>query len=70
MIAQSVARILGAITVGVAFRLIAMVIGWIDRVTGSPIMRERINSGSDRYFRHEVEHWGELEPDDSIDDRP
>jgi len=40
-----------------------MILGWFDRRLADPVMRERINDGSDRFFAHEEKHWGELEID-------
>jgi hypothetical protein len=43
----------------IAIRLVAMSIGsiwvWAERRARSPIMEERINSGSDRFFQEEAE---------------
>jgi hypothetical protein len=35
-----------------------MVLGWLDMRIGAPIMKERINEGSDKYFEYAGKHWG------------
>lgn len=40
---------------------IRMLITWLDRHTGDPIMKQRINAGSDRYFAEEPKYWGRTE---------
>ena len=45
-----VATVVGIRLVGAA---VEMIIGWTDRRLDAPIMRERINSGSDDYFAKE-----------------
>ena len=53
------------------FRLIHAVwrtiIGAIDRWTDPPIMRQRINDGSDKYFAWRAEHEGDSELDELFD---
>lgn len=43
------------------------VIGAIDRWTDPPIMRRRINAGSDKYFEWRAEHEGDSELGDLFD---
>ena len=43
------------------------VLGKIDRVTDSPIMHQRINAGSDKYFEWRSEHEGDSSLDDILD---
>ncbi len=54
-------RLMGGISVGMAINIFRMILGWIDRWLDPPVMRERINRGTDRFFDHEEKHWGELE---------
>jgi len=48
----------------IAIRLVAMSIGsiwvWAERRARPPIMKERINSGSDRFFQEEAEREKEI----------
>jgi len=48
----------------IVIRLVAMSIGsiwvWAERRARAPIMNERINSGSDRFFREEAEREKEI----------
>jgi hypothetical protein len=34
------------------------VLGWLDRQVGAPVMRERINKGSDKFFEGENRNLG------------
>ena len=43
--------------------LIALVAVWIDRRTESPIMRERVNAGSDEFLRERGSVWKEAVED-------
>jgi hypothetical protein len=63
MLAPGVARVLSVISVRMAFSFVRMIIGWFDRVLEEPVMRERINKGSDQFFAAEENRWGELEID-------
>jgi hypothetical protein len=60
---HAIMRLMSVVTVGVVFSYMRMLIGWLDRRTGAPIMRERINAGSDRFFASEQENWGKTEID-------
>lgn len=35
-----------------------VLIGWLERQVGAPIMRERINKGSDKFFAQEDRNAG------------
>jgi hypothetical protein len=39
-----------AVLIVAGLLLVAAVIWWVRRVTEPPIMRQRVNAGSDRYF--------------------
>jgi hypothetical protein len=60
---QAIVRLASVITVGMVARYAGMLIGWLDRRTGDPVMRERINAGSDQFFAAEEENWGKTEID-------
>jgi hypothetical protein len=47
-----------------------MMFGWADRRLDAPIMRERINSGSDDFFANERLLAEEAEEHDFLDDLP
>ena len=61
MLSPGVARLLSVITVGMVFGYIRMLMTWLDRHTGDPIMRRRINAGSDRFFAAESKFEGKTE---------
>lgn len=63
------ARFLGVVTLPVAFGFVRMFLGWLDRRVAAPIMRERINEGSDKYFEYAEKHWGESEIDSIVNYR-
>jgi hypothetical protein len=54
-------RILSVISVGMVFTYIRMLITWLDRHTGDPIMRQRINAGSEKFFAEEPKYEGRTE---------
>jgi hypothetical protein len=56
-----VLRLLGVVSVGVLLKLIEMVLGWVDRRTGAPVMNTRINDGSDTFFVQDEKLWGDSE---------
>jgi hypothetical protein len=58
---------LGIRLVGAA---VGMMFGWADRRLDAPIMRERINSGSDDFFANERLLAEEAEEHDFLDDLP
>jgi hypothetical protein len=60
-IARLLQTLLSLISVGMVLRVVQMILGWVDRRTGPRIMQERINSGSDAFFSHEMKHPGGLE---------
>lgn len=43
------------------------VLGGIDRWTDPPIMRQRVNGGSDKYFAWQRKHEGDSELDEFLD---
>lgn len=43
------------------------IVGAIDRWTDPPIMRKRINDGSDKYFEWRKKHEGDSELDEFFD---
>jgi len=50
---------------GPVVSLISMFISWLERVLAEPVMRERINRGSDQFFdAEEKKRWREFEVDD------
>jgi len=61
ILSPGIARLMGVISVGMVFTFIRMILGWIDRRAGAPIMRERINDASETFFGEEEKHWGDLE---------
>ena len=61
ILSPGIARLMGVISVGMVFGFFRMILGWIDRRAGAPIMRERINDASETFFGEEEKHWGELE---------
>jgi hypothetical protein len=40
-----------------------VLLGWLDRQVGAPVMREKINKGSDKFFAQEDRNWGASELD-------
>jgi hypothetical protein len=66
MIAPVVSRLMGVITVGMALSVIRMILGWLDRRLAAPVMHERINTASDKFFVEEEKHWGESEIDSLV----
>lgn len=63
ILSPGVARLLSVISVGMVFGFFRMILGWIDHRAAAPVMNERINDGSETFFKKEEEHWGELEID-------
>ncbi|MGZ3330491.1 MAG: hypothetical protein ACXU9O_00620 [Gemmatimonadaceae bacterium] len=61
ILSPGIARLMGVISVGMVFTFFKMILGWIDRRAGAPIMRERINDASETFFVEQEKHWGELE---------
>ena len=49
---------LGLVALGVIASISWSVLGWLDRQAGAPVMRERINSGSDKFFAKQNQNWG------------
>jgi hypothetical protein len=50
-----ITAVAGAAAIGWVFWVI---IGWLERQVGAPIMRERINKGSDKFFADEDRNGG------------
>jgi hypothetical protein len=46
--------------------VIWVLFGWIERQVGAPVMRERINKGSDKFFARENRNWGASELDSVV----
>ena len=63
MLASVIARLLGVITVRMLFSFFKMILGWLDRRLAAPVMHERINTASEKFFVEEEKHWGESEID-------
>jgi len=61
ILSPGIARLMSVISVGMVFTFFRMILGWIDRRSGAPIMRERINDASETFFGEEEKHWGDLE---------
>jgi hypothetical protein len=64
-----VARFIGVVALPLAWGFVRMSLGWLDRRVAAPIMKERINNGSDKYFDYADKHWGESEIDSIIHER-
>lgn len=63
MLSPGVARLMSVITVAVALSVLRIVLGWLDRQVAAPVMRERINEGSDKFFEQQDKNWGASELD-------
>jgi hypothetical protein len=63
------ARFIGVVAVPLAWGFVRMFLGWLDRLVAAPIMSERINEGSDKYFEFAEKHWGESEIDSIVHSR-
>jgi hypothetical protein len=50
-----ITAVAGAAAIGWVFWIL---IGWLERQVGAPIMRERINKGSDKFFAEEDRNGG------------
>ena len=61
ILSPGIARLMSVISVGMVFAFFRMILGWIDRRSGAPIMRERVNDASEKFFGEEEKHWGDLE---------
>ena len=48
-------------------RLVRLVLPYIERWTEAPIMKQRINAGSDQYFAWREKHAGETDLDEVLD---
>ena len=60
---ETVVTFLVAIGLGAVGSVLKIGFGWLERVLADPVMRERINKGSDQFFAAEEPKWGELEID-------
>jgi len=65
ILSPGVARLMSVISIGMVFAFFRMILGWIDRRAGAPIMRERVNNASETFFSEEEKHWGDLEIEDT-----
>jgi|1185.fasta_scaffold140257_2 hypothetical protein len=63
MLSSSIARLMSVITVGMVLTFVRMIVIWVDRRTEAPVMKERINAGSDRFFVDEEKRLGDTEID-------
>ena len=50
-----ISAVVGAAAIG---WVLWVIIGWLERQVGAPIMRERINKGSDKFFAEEDRNGG------------
>ena len=48
-----------ALWIVVGLLVVAAVVGWVRRAAAPPIMRQRVNAGSDRYFAERDRAGGE-----------
>jgi hypothetical protein len=55
------------LTIAAILFLVRVVVIVLERLTEPPIMRTRINRGSDEFFAWEAEHAGETELDEVLD---
>jgi hypothetical protein len=63
------ARFIGVVALPVAWRFVSVFLGWLDQRVAAPVMKERINDGSDKYFEYARKHWGESEIQSILDAR-
>ena len=61
ILSPGIARLMSVISVGMVFGFFRMILGWMDRRAGAPIMHERVNDASETFFGEEEKHWGDLE---------
>jgi hypothetical protein len=66
ILSPGIARLLSIISVGMVFSFFRMILGWIDRRAAAPIMRERVNDASDKFFAEEEKNWGRSEIDSIV----
>ena len=64
MFGEFIRPLLSVISFGILLRLFRILLGWLDAQVGAPVMSERINGASDRFFTDDVLHRGESEIDD------
>jgi hypothetical protein len=66
---HALVRLASVITLGTLVSFIRMILGWFDRHAVDAVMRERINSASDRFFQEEGRNWGKSEIDGILHER-
>jgi hypothetical protein len=66
---HALVRLASVITLGTLVSFIRMILGWFDRHAVDPVMRKRINSGSDGFFQEEGKNWGKSEIDSILHGR-
>ena len=62
-----VIQIVAGILTQLVHRWLRTILGAIDRWTDPPIMRQRINAGTDKYFEWRDRHEGDSELDELFD---
>ena len=55
------------LNIWILHRLLKWMLPYIERWTEAPIMRQRINAGSDQYFAWRDAHAGETELDEILE---
>ena len=60
MLPTIAARIVGVVVANVIGLSMGSIFVWFDRRTDSPIMKRRINKGSDKFFADETERQKEI----------
>ena len=60
---SAVIRLLAVIPVGMVFAYFRMILGWCEKRFAPAYMKERVNSGSDKFFEQEDKLWGRTEID-------
>ena len=66
MLPSWITRLMSVITVGMVLTFVRMIVIWADRRSAAPVMKERINAGSDRFFKDEEKRLGDTEIDSII----
>ena len=60
---SAILRLLGVIPVGMVFAYFRVGLGWFEKRFAPAYMKERVNSGSDKFFEQEDEFRGRTEID-------
>jgi hypothetical protein len=60
---SAIIRLLAVIPVGMVLAYFRIILGWFEKRFAPPYMKERVNSGSDRFFEQEDKLWGRTEID-------